>query len=162
MLPNKFRFVHQSKPMIKERLTTCETLLYRWLHFHQNQTKPEELNLQYFQVWTAEFLTEKASGEDIDQALLRLMQLRLIYLNDGGTLAIAPEEQPGVQMAPLPRKFWQAWSWEHHLAAGSLAIASVVLMAVSAFALWQNTNAPLDMTESATVTEQVLGENNPE
>lgn len=102
MLPNKFRFVHQSKPMIKERLTTCETLLYRWLHFHQNQTKPEELNLQYFQVWTAEFLAEKASGEDIDQALLRLMQLRLIYLNDGGTLAIAPEEQPGVQMAPSP------------------------------------------------------------
>lgn len=140
--------------MIKERLTPCETLLYHWLHFHQNQIETGALNLQYFQVWTAEFFPEAATGEAIDRALLRLMELHLIYLNEMGTLAIAPGEQPGVKIAPLPRKFWQRWSWEQHLAMGSLALFSAILLGVSAFAFWTNTRNGPALQDSAPTTEQ--------
>lgn len=139
--------------MLQERLSPCETLLYHWLHFHQDQ--PETLNLGNFQVWTAEFLTEAATGEDIDRALLRLMELQLIYLDSAGNVAITSEEQPRVKLAPLPRKLWQSWSWEQYLAMGSLAIFSAILMGFSIFTLWTNRASNPEMTEISTRVEQV-------
>lgn len=123
--------------MLKERLNPCATLLYHWIRYHEGNQNTFDLNLEHFQVWTAEFLEEAASVKDIDQALLRLMQLQLIRVEAHGITTVAPTDQPAVKIAPMPNKLSKMWTWENRLTKSGVAIAASVVLLISGLALFK-------------------------
>lgn len=128
--------------MLKERLDPCATLLYHWIRCHEDAIAATDLNLEHFQVWTAEFLEQAASIKEVDQALLRLMQLQLIRVEPQGIRTVAPEEQP-IHLAPLPQTFWKEFPREQRLWLGGLAIAAMLMLLSCGWIVTKHTQRPL-------------------
>jgi hypothetical protein len=121
--------------MLKERLNPCATLLYHWIRCHEGGQNAFDLNLEHFQVWTAEFFETPASIKDVDQALLRLMQLQLIQVAAEGIRTVDLEDQSAVKLEPLPKTFWKIWTWKSQVTTQGLAIAATILLIASGLAV---------------------------